>query len=103
MRLEGLIYVPQAGVVEVSAGVDVVLQVLVGVVHPIVDHGDVYAFTHDAVRQTGSTLMSLLLELFRCHWHAYRESEIRGLRKERVLASHSSMKSAYSVSSTAWM
>ena len=53
MMLEGLIYVPQARVVEVKAGVDVVLQVLMGVVHPVVDNGDVDAFSLYAVRPDG--------------------------------------------------
>ena len=43
-------YVLTAGVVVITAGVDVVNQVFMGVIDPAVNHGDVDAFTLDACR-----------------------------------------------------
>ena len=45
---EGVVYVALAGVVEIAAGVDVGSQVLVIVVHPVVNNGDVDALAGDA-------------------------------------------------------
>ena len=45
-----VINVPVAGVVVIEVGIDVINQVLMGVVEPAVDHGDVDAFSLDACR-----------------------------------------------------
>ena len=48
MMLEGDVYVLVAGIVVISGRIDVVSQVLVGVVHAIVDYCDINAFALDA-------------------------------------------------------
>ena len=99
VMVEATIDVLVAAVVDVEARVDVVFEVFMGVVHPVVDHGDIDALSLNSVSPDGSEVDVLPIRTAQVPLTGIQRILICGPFNASVWAEQSSRSSVYSVSS----